>query len=381
MKWFLQIGTLLLFNLYSLNADGAVITLEPILKSIKADAQAKEKAAQAELKALQAEADAQEKAAQAQIEGQLRTQLETISAMLKGANAVVNGINGMTGGFFAGSDILQGVMEGYSGALSSVGASVQEIVEEQKASSQAAIQSMQVSLQKNASMISMKMKQQNALLKAVQSSLQPSMTLSAQLKVISEALGNETNNVKYIVYNTTSLKLFQAALSGFETFIVKAITLAPTINYSTIEGKVLFLASVVTPANALLNSLNIPFEVLNPYVPKDQSCPTSSGTDISICLVDQLIETFKKTIALSQSHISVAEYQNIGYLNGINGAMKTMKGSVDLNALIEASMTNAKSLLHYMENLQHQADIWKKQLKEVQNSNSRDTVKTKILVR
>lgn len=257
MKWFLQIGMFLFFNLCSLNADGAIITLEPVLKAIQADAQAKEQAAQAELKAIQTEANAQEKAAQAQIEGQLRTQLETISTMLKGANAAVNGINAITGGFFAGSDILQGVMEGYSGALSSVGASVQEIVEEQKASSQAAIQSMQVSLQKNAQMISMKMKQQNALLKAVQSSLQPSMTLSAQLKVISEALGNETNNVKYIVYNTTSLKLFQVALSGFETFITKAITLAPTINYSTIEGKALFLASVVTPANALLNSLNI----------------------------------------------------------------------------------------------------------------------------
>lgn len=151
MKWFLQIGTFLFFNLCSLNADGAIITLEPVLKAIQADAQAKEQAAQAELKAIQTEANAQEKAAQAQIEGQLRTQLETISTMLKGANAAVNGINAITGGFFAGSDILQGVMEGYSGALSSVGASVQEIVEEQKASSQAAIQSMQVSLQKKRS--------------------------------------------------------------------------------------------------------------------------------------------------------------------------------------------------------------------------------------
>lgn len=81
MKWFLQIGTFLFFNLCSLNADGAIITLEPVLKAIQADAQAKEQAAQA------------------QIEGQLRTQLETISAMLKGANAAVNGINAITGGF------------------------------------------------------------------------------------------------------------------------------------------------------------------------------------------------------------------------------------------------------------------------------------------
>ncbi len=381
MKWFLQIGTLLLFNLCSLNADGAVITLEPVLKAIKADAQAKEKAAQAELKALQAEADAQEKAAQAQIEGQLRTQLETISAMLKGANAVVNGINGMTGGFFAGSDALQAVMEGYSGALSSVGASVNEIVEQQKANNQVAIQSMQASLQKSASMINMKMKQQNALLKALQSSFQPGMELKAQLKMVSEALGNEDNNLKYIIYNTTSMKIFQPALKGFEIFITKAIKLAPTINYSSISGKILFLSSITTPANALLNTLNTPFAVLNPYVPQEQSCPTSNGTDISVCLVDQLIEAFKKTIALSQSHISEAEYQNIGYLNSINGAMKTMKGSVDLNALIEASMANAKTLLSYMQNLQHQADIWKKQLQEVKVSNSRNTVKTKILVR
>lgn len=34
-----------------------------------------------------------------------------------------------------------------------------------------------------------------------------------------------------------------------------------------------------------------------------------------------------------------------------------MKGLVDLNALIEASIANAKNLLNYMENLQHQADI------------------------
>lgn len=59
-----------------MNADGAIITLEPVLKAIQADAQAKEQAAQAELKAIQTEANAQEKAAQVQIEGQLRTQLE-----------------------------------------------------------------------------------------------------------------------------------------------------------------------------------------------------------------------------------------------------------------------------------------------------------------
>lgn len=121
--------------------------------------------------------------------------------------------------------------------------------------------------------------------------------------------------------------------------------------------------------------------MINPYVSQEQSCSASNGTIISICLVGQLIEAFKKTVALSQSNISAVEYQNIGYLNGINGGIKTMKGLVDLNALIEASIANAKNLLNYMENLQHQADIWKKQLQEVKNSTFRDIAKVKILVR
>lgn len=52
--------------------------------------------------------------------------------MLKGANGVINGVNSMTGGFFAGSDILLGIMEGYSSALSALGGNVNMIVEKQK---------------------------------------------------------------------------------------------------------------------------------------------------------------------------------------------------------------------------------------------------------
>ncbi len=82
-----------------MNGAEVVMTLEPALKAIQADAQAKQKTAQAELKAIEAQSSAKEKAIQAQIEGELRTQLATMSAMLKGANGVINGVSGMTGGF------------------------------------------------------------------------------------------------------------------------------------------------------------------------------------------------------------------------------------------------------------------------------------------
>ncbi|GAA9391209.1 hypothetical protein HpHA273_14500 [Helicobacter pylori] len=99
MKCFLSIFSFLTFCGLFLNGAGAVITLEPALKAIQADAQAKQKTAQAELKAIEAQSSAKEKAIQAQIEGELRTQLATMSAMLKGANGVINGVNSMTGGF------------------------------------------------------------------------------------------------------------------------------------------------------------------------------------------------------------------------------------------------------------------------------------------
>ncbi|MCQ2984342.1 sodium:calcium antiporter, partial [Helicobacter pylori] len=53
MKCFLSIFSFLTFCGLSLSGAGAVITLEPALKAIQADAQAKQKTAQAELKAIE----------------------------------------------------------------------------------------------------------------------------------------------------------------------------------------------------------------------------------------------------------------------------------------------------------------------------------------
>ncbi|WRF61411.1 cag pathogenicity island type IV secretion system translocation protein CagI [Helicobacter pylori] len=381
MKCFLSIFSFLTFCGLSLNGAGAVITLEPALKAIQADAQAKQKTAQAELKAIEAQSSAKEKAIQAQIEGELRTQLATMSAMLKGANGVINGVNGMTGGFFAGSDILLGVMEGYSSALSALGGNVKMIVEKQKINTQTEIQNMQIALQKNNEIIKLKMNQQNALLEALKNSFEPSVTLKTQMEMLSQALGNSSNNAKYIAYNTVGIKAFEETLEGFETWLKEAMKKATLIDYNSLTGQALFQSAIYAPALSFFSSMGAPFGIIETFTLVPTKCPYLDGLKISACLMEQVIQNYRMIVALIQNKLSDADFQNIAYLNGINGEIKTLKGSVDLNALIEVAILNAENHLNYIENLEKKADLWEEQLKLERETTARNIAGSKVIVK
>lgn len=68
--------------------------------------------------------------------------------------------------------------------------------------------------------------------------------------------------------------------------------------------------------------------------------------------MEQVIQNYRKIVALIQNKLNDADFQNIAYLNGINEEIKTLKGSVDLNALIEVAILNAENHLSYIENLE-----------------------------
>ncbi|GHQ73316.1 cag pathogenicity island type IV secretion system translocation protein CagI [Helicobacter pylori] len=381
MKCFLSIFSFLTFCGLFLNGAGAVITLESALKAIQADAQAKQKTAQAELKAIEAQSSAKEKAIQAQIEGELRTQLATISAMLKGANGVINGVNSMTGGFFAGSDILLGVMEGYSSALSALGGNVNMIVEKQKINTQTEIQNMQIALQKNNEMIKLKMNQQNALLEALKNSFEPSVTLKTQMEMLSQALGNSSDNAKYIAYNTIGIKAFEETLKGFETWLKVAMQKATLIDYNSLTGQALFQSTIYEPALSFFSSMGVPFGIIETFTLAPTKCPYLDGLKISACLMEQVIQNYRKIVALIQNKLNDADFQNIAYLNGINEEIKTLKGSVDLNALIEVAILNAENHLNYIENLEKKADLWEEQLKLERETTARNIASSKVIVK
>ncbi|GAA7836060.1 cag pathogenicity island type IV secretion system translocation protein CagI [Helicobacter pylori] len=381
MKCFLSIFSFLTFCGLFLNGAGAVITLESALKAIQADAQAKQKTAQAELKAIEAQSSAKEKAIQAQIEGQLRTQLATISAMLKGANGVINGVNSMTGGFFAGSDILLGIMEGYSSALSALGGNVNMIVEKQKINTQTEIQNMQIALQKNNEMIKLKMNQQNALLEALKNSFEPSVTLKTQMEMLSQALGNSSDNAQYIAYNTIGIKAFEETLEGFETWLKEAMKKATLIDYNSLTGQALFQSAIYAPALSFFSSMGAPFGIIETFTLVPTKCPYLDGLKISACLMEQVIQNYRMIVALIQNKLSDADFQNIAYLNGINGEIKTLKGSVDLNALIEVAILNAENHLNYIENLEKKADLWEEQLKLERETTARNIASSKVIVK
>ncbi len=365
----------------SLNGAGAVITLEPALKAIQADAQAKQKTAQAELKAIEAQSSAKEKAIQAQIEGELRTQLATMSAMLKGANGVINGVNGMTGGFFAGSDILLGVMEGYSSALSALGGNVKIIVEKQKINTQTEIQNMQIALQKNNEIIKLKMNQQNALLEALKNSFEPSVTLKTQMEMLSRALGSSSDNAQYIAYNTIGIKAFEETLEGFETWLKTAMQKATLIDYNSLTGQALFQSAIYAPALSFFSSMGTPFGIVETFTLAPTKCPYLDGLKISACLMEQVIQNYRKIVALIQNKLNNADFQNIAYLNGINEQIKTLKGSVDLNALIEVAILNAENHFNYIENLEKKADLWEEQLKLERETTARNIASSKVIVK
>ncbi len=365
----------------SLNGAEVVMTLEPALKAIQADAQAKQKTAQAELKAIEAQSSAKEKAIQAQIEGELRTQLATMSAMLKGANGVINGVNGMTGGFFAGSDILLGVMEGYSSALSALGGNVKVIVEKQKINTQTEIQNMQIALQKNNEIIKLKMNQQNALLEALKNSFEPSVTLKTQMEMLSQALGSSSDNAQYIAYNTIGIKAFEETLKGFETWLKTAMQKATLIDYNSLTGQALFQSAIYAPALSFFSSMGTPFGIIKTFTLAPTKCPYLDGLKISACLMEQVIQNYRMIVALIQNKLSDADFQNIAYLNGINGEIKTLKGSVDLNALIEAAILNAENHLNYIENLEKKADLWEEQLKLERETTARNIAGSKVIVK
>ncbi|WP_390545342.1 cag pathogenicity island type IV secretion system translocation protein CagI [Helicobacter pylori] len=381
MKCFLNIFSFLIFCGLSLNGAEVVMTLEPALKAIQADAQAKQKTAQAELKAIEAQSSAKEKAIQAQIEGELRTQLATMSAMLKGANGVINGVNGMTGGFFAGSDILLGVMEGYSSALSALGGNVKMIVEKQKINTQTEIQNMQIVLQKNNEIIKLKMNQQNALLEALKNSFEPSVTLKTQMEMLSQALGSSSDNAKYIAYNTIGIKAFEETLEGFETWLKEAMKKATLIDYNSLTGQALFQSAIYAPALSFFSSMGTPFGIIETFTLAPTKCPYLDGLKISACLMEQVIQNYRMIVALIQNKLSDADFQNIAYLNGINGEIKTLKGSVDLNALIEAAILNAENHLNYIENLEKKADLWEEQLKLERETTARNIASSKVIVK
>ncbi|GAA6776361.1 cag pathogenicity island type IV secretion system translocation protein CagI [Helicobacter pylori] len=381
MKCFLSIFSFLTFCGLSLNGAGAVITLEPALKAIQADAQAKQKTAQAELKVIEAQSSAKEKAIQAQIEGQLRTQLATMSAMLKGANGVINGVNSMTGGFFAGSDILLGVMEGYSSALSALGGNVNMIVEKQKINTQTEIQNMQIALQKNNEMIKLKMNQQNALLEALKNSFEPSVTLKTQMEMLSQALGSSSDNAKYIAYNTIGIKAFEETLKGFETWLKTAMQKATLIDYNSLTGQALFQSAIYVPALSFFSSMGAPFGIVETFTLAPTKCPYLDGLKISACLMEQVIQNYRMIVALIQNKLSDADFQNIAYLNGINEQIKTLKGSVDLNALIEVAILNAENHFNYIENLEKKADLWEEQLKLERETTARNIASSKVIVK
>ncbi|TPH98727.1 cag pathogenicity island type IV secretion system translocation protein CagI [Helicobacter pylori] len=381
MKCFLRIFSFLTFCGLFLNGAGAVITLESALKAIQADAQAKQKTAQAELKAIEAQSSAKEKAIQAQIEGELRTQLATISAMLKGANGVINGVNSMTGGFFAGSDILLGVMEGYSSALSALGGNVNMIVEKQKINTQTEIQNMQIALQKNNEIIKLKMNQQNALLEALKNSFEPSVTLKTQMEMLSQALGSSSDNAKYIAYNTIGIKAFEETLKGFETWLKVAMQKATLIDYNSLTGQALFQSTIYEPALSFFSSMSAPFGIIETFTLAPTKCPYLDGLKISACLMEQVIQNYRKIVALIQNKLNDADFQNIAYLNGINEEIKTLKGSVDLNALIEVAILNAENHLNYIENLEKKADLWEEQLKLERETTARNIASSKVIVK
>ncbi|GAA8285937.1 cag pathogenicity island type IV secretion system translocation protein CagI [Helicobacter pylori] len=381
MKCFLSIFSFLTFCGLSLNGAGAVITLEPALKAIQADAQAKQKTAQAELKAIEAQSNAKEKAIQAQIEGELRTQLATMSAMLKGANGVINGVNGMTGGFFAGSDILLGVMEGYSSALSALGGNVKMIVEKQKINTQTEIQNMQIALQKNNEIIKLKMNQQNALLEALKNSFEPSVTLKTQMEILSQALGSSSDNAQYIAYNTIGIKAFEETLEGFETWLKTAMQKATLIDYNSLTGQALFQSTIYAPALGFFSSMGAPFGIVETFTLAPTKCPYLDGLKISACLMEQVIQNYRMIVALIQNKLNDADFQNIAYLNGINEQIKTLKGSVDLNALIEVAILNAENHFNYIENLEKKADLWEEQLKLERETTARNIASSKVIVK
>ncbi|MGL2353107.1 cag pathogenicity island type IV secretion system translocation protein CagI [Helicobacter pylori] len=381
MKCFLSIFSFLTFCGLSLNGAEVVITLEPALKAIQADAQAKQKTAQAELKAIEAQSSAKEKAIQAQIEGELRTQLATMSAMLKGANGVINGVNSMTGGFFAGSDILLGVMEGYSSALSALGGNVKMIVEKQKINTQTEIQNMQIALQKNNEIIKLKMNQQNALLEALKNSFEPSVTLKTQMEMLSQALGSSSDNAQYIAYNTIGIKAFEETLKGFETWLKEAMKKATLIDYNSLTGQALFQSAIYAPALSFFSSMGAPFGIIETFTLVPTKCPYLDGLKISACLMEQVIQNYRMIVALIQNKLSDADFQNIAYLNGINGEIKTLKGSVDLNTLIEVAILNAENHLNYIENLEKKADLWEEQLKLERETTARNIAGSKVIVK
>ncbi|GAA8614157.1 cag pathogenicity island type IV secretion system translocation protein CagI [Helicobacter pylori] len=381
MKCFLRIFSFLTFCGLFLNGAGAVITLESALKAIQADAQAKQKTAQAELKAIEAQSSAKEKAIQAQIEGELRTQLATISAMLKGANGVINGVNSMTGGFFAGSDILLGIMEGYSSALSALGGNVNMIVEKQKINTQTEIQNMQIALQKNNEIIKLKMNQQNALLEALKNSFEPSVTLKTQMEMLSQALGSSSDNAQYIAYNTIGIKAFEETLKGFETWLKVAMQKATLIDYNSLTGQALFQSTIYAPVLSFFSSMGASFGIVETFTLVPTKCPYLDGLKISACLMEQVIQNYRKIVALIQNKLNDADFQNIAYLNGINEEIKTLKGSVDLNALIEVAILNAENHLNYIENLEKKADLWEEQLKLERETTARNIASSKVIVK
>lgn len=95
----------------------------------------------------------------------------------------------------------------------------------------------------------------------------------------------------------------------------------------------------------------------------------------------QVIQNYRMIVALIQNKLSDADFQNIAYLNGINGEIKTLKGSVDLNALIEAAILNAENHLNYIENLEKKADLWEEQLKLERETTARNIANSKVIVK
>lgn len=97
--------------------------------------------------------------------------------------------------------------------------------------------------------------------------------------------------------------------------------------------------------------------------------------------MEQVIQNYRMIVALIQNKLSDADFQNIAYLNGINGEIKTLKGAVDLNALIEAAILNAENHLNYIENLEKKADLWEEQLKLERETTARNIANSKVIVK
>ncbi|MGT0065334.1 cag pathogenicity island type IV secretion system translocation protein CagI, partial [Helicobacter pylori] len=124
-----------------------------------------------------------------------------------------------------------------------------------------------------------------------------------------------------------------------------------------------------------------PFGIIETFTLAPTKCPYLDGLKISACLMEQVIQNYRKIVALIQNKLNDADFQNIAYLNGINEEIKTLKGSVDLNALIEVAILNAENHLNYIENLEKKADLWEEQLKLERETTARNIASSKVIVK